>query len=430
MSMPRLFLGSAGRLLVLTLGIFLPGPRPAPAAQPGTRPRAGRSRARADLGRRLVLLGFVPPFALLQLVHWVGFLLDELLFRGYRDVAIREPLFVLGVPRSGTTHLHRVLAQDERLVTFSTWECLLAPSVCERRVWLALGRLDRRVGRPLGRLLHWLERRVFGGLAGVHPMSLKDPEEDYFALLPVLATFILILPFPLDPLLWRMGTFDRDMPEPQRTRLLDFYRGCLQRHLYVHGPDKRLLSKNAAFAPLAGSLRERFPDARFLVCLREPAATLPSQLSSVESGVRLFGVLAALPDFRERLAAQLGFYYRNLERALGDLEGARCAWVTMDDLRTDLAGSVAAAYRQLGLPLDPPFRQRLDRAAEQARAYRSGHGYSLERYGLGPAPLGPDMDRLYDSLAARSVLTAGSSPPAPRGPTAPRAGVEGAPVTG
>ena len=170
--MLRLLFFSARRLLRLTLGTLRPGP-----AEP----------TGAFLRRLLVIALFLPPFALIQVVHWIGLLLDEVLFRGYRRVEIREPLFVLGVPRSGTTHLHRVLAQDPQYTTFSTWECLFAPSVAERRLWLGLGWIDARLGRPLGRLFGWLERRAFAGLVEVHSMGLADPEEDYFALMPVLA---------------------------------------------------------------------------------------------------------------------------------------------------------------------------------------------------------------------------------------------------
>ncbi|MGE5154787.1 MAG: sulfotransferase [Bdellovibrio bacteriovorus] len=394
--MLRLFVTSAGRLVRLALGALRPGPSARPAAA---------------LRRILVIAGLLPFFALLQLVHWVGFLLDELLFPGYRRVAVREPLFVLGVPRSGTTHLHRVLAQDPQYTTFSTWECLFAPSVTERRLWLGLGWVDARLGRPLGRLLDLLEQRVFGGMEQVHSMRLRDPEEDYFALMPVLACFILILPFPADPYLWRMGRFDRDMPADERARLMAFYRGCLQRHLFVHGPDKRLLSKNAAFAPLAGSLRDHFPDARFLICLREPGATLPSQLSSLEAGVRLFGVLDAVPDFHERLARQLGFYYENLELALGELPGGRCAWVTLDNLKSDLKEALTRVYGQLGLALAEPFREGLAREAERSRSYRSAHQYSPEQYPRAAGTPDPGLEQIYARLAARSLT------PAPPGQT-------------
>lgn len=396
--MLRLFLSSAGRLLLLTLSLFRPGPS---------------ARPLAFLRRLLIMAGFVPLFALLQLIHWVGLLLDEILFRGYRRVAVHEPLFVLGVPRSGTTHLHRVLAQDPQYTTFSTWECLFAPSVTERRLWMGLRWLDARVGRPLGRLLDGLEHRIFRGMAQVHSMGLRDPEEDYFALMPVLACFILVLPFPMDPYLWRMGTFDRDMPAAERNRLLAFYRGCLQRHLYCHGPGKRLLSKNAAFAPLAGSLREAFPDARFLVCLREPAATLPSQLSSVDPGVRFFGSLEAMPAFRERLAAQLGFYYENLERALGPLPEDRCAWVTMDALTAQLRETLRLVYDRLGLELPAEYEDWLVEEAARSRGYRSGHRYTLDQFGLTQAGLGPGPDQLYARLAERALR------PVPRAATQP-----------
>jgi hypothetical protein len=184
---------------------------------------------------------------------------------------------------------------------------------------------------------------------------------------------------------------------------MTFYRGCLQRHLYAHGPGKRLLSKNAAFAPLAGSLRETFPDARFLNCLRPPTETLPSQLSSVESGVRFFRVLDVTPDFRERLALQLGFYYENLERALDDVSDNRCAWVTMASLKADLATSLWAVYAQLGLGLEAGFREYLALEAQQSRGYRSGHRYSLDQFQLSPEILGPALMQVYGRLAKRAL---------------------------
>ena len=99
------------------------------------RPYPGVAR---HLQRLLVVALALPPFACLQLLHWIGFALDEILFRGYRDIEIRQPTFVLGVPRSGTTFLHRLLAHDPQFTTFSTWECFFAPSISERYVCLEL----------------------------------------------------------------------------------------------------------------------------------------------------------------------------------------------------------------------------------------------------------------------------------------------------
>ena len=75
--------------------------------------------------RRLMLL--LPAwclFGVLNTLHWIGFVLDEVFFRGYRDVTVQRPIHVVGVPRSGTTHLHRILAHDRAFTSFTLIECV------------------------------------------------------------------------------------------------------------------------------------------------------------------------------------------------------------------------------------------------------------------------------------------------------------------
>jgi hypothetical protein len=368
----------------------------------------GQSRLRVR--RVLLMLAFLPVLAVAQLIHWLGFLLDEILFRDYRKVRIREPLFVLGVPRSGTTKLHRVLAEDARFTTFRTWECLFALSVTERRFWLGLAALDRHIGRPLGRIVTWLERRVFASLDDVHPMALTDPEEDYFALMPIFSCFILVLPFPFSRHLWRMGRFDDQMPATERERILDFYERCLQKHLYVHGPDKRLLSKNAAFAPLAQSLVARFPDARFIGCLRDPVETVPSQLSSIGPGLAFFGVPADSAVVRERMIDQLAFYYENLAKAFGRLPDSRGAWIPMARMKSGIASTLTAVYAQLELPMTEAFAATLTAEDQRTRSYRSSHRYHLDQFGLDPSQLHRRFTAAYAIPALGRQSRAGAEP--------------------
>lgn len=378
----RVFLDSSVAFWTLTLRTFLPW----------------RGQPRPSAKRLLIMAGLIPVFALVQAIHWIGFLLDELLFPAYRRVEVREPLFVLGVPRSGTTHLHRVLAEDEQFTTFSTWECFFALSVSARRFWMGIGWLDARLGRVLARLLGLLERHAFSALDDIHSMRLSDPEEDYFAFTPALACFILMLPFPHSERIWRMGTFDRDCSPGERERLMRYYYRCLQKHLYVHGPERRLLSKNAAFAPLATSLRESFPDARFILCLRPPSETIPSQLSSIEGGITLFESDRIMPDLRERLRDQLAFYYRNLYQSFVHHPGARCVWVTMNDLKQDLGSSIERAYQHLGFSMSTTYQHRLHARQRHSRTYRSAHHYSLEQYALSSESIEQQLGALYDEL--------------------------------
>lgn len=338
------------------------------------------SSARRSFGRVLMMLLFLPLFGLLQLTHWIGFLLDELFFRGYRKIEIREPVFVTGVPRSGTTLVHRTLAVDQQFTTLSTWECLFAPSISQRRFIRLVASIDGRVGKPLGRLLKWLERKAFGALDDVHDMSLADAEEDYLVFLPVMSCFILVVPFPYSNWLWDIGQFDRRVDPAWRKRLLTYYRRCVQKHLYASPPGKRFLSKNASFSPLLGSLFSEFPDARFVFCLRDPLEVVPSQLSSLRGGMALFGNDPYDAGFRDRIIDQLAYYYRNL---IGTAipEDQRVS-LNMSQFKTDLASGVEAIYAGLGLALPGDYRARLGSLADDARQYASAHRYRLDEFGL------------------------------------------------
>lgn len=295
----------------------------------------------------------LPLFLVAQCLHWLGFAADELFFRGYRNVPVLRPVFVLGVPRSGTTRCHRLLAEDPRFTTFSTWECLFAPSISERYLIRALAALDRRLGAPLHAIISRLERRLSRALDEVHPTNLAAPEEDYLALLPILCCFVLVVPFPQANWLWRMARFDRDLPAAERQRILAGYHRCLQRHLYVHGPDKILLSKNAAFAGMAHSLARAFPDSRLVVCERDALQVVGSQFNALAGARRLCGLSADDPLFRGKLLESLEFYYRNLDALKQALPANRCFTLTAPELARDPEGQRARLYRQLELGASP-----------------------------------------------------------------------------
>ena len=184
--------------------------------------KRGRQLAPLTLRRIGILLFIIPAGIALQIIHWIGFFLDELFFRSYRDVGIKEPLFITGIPRSGTTFVHRTLSRDTaQFTTFRTWEAILAPSITERKVIQAISWCDKRIGRPLHRLLdHWT-RKLTGGFADIHEVGLKSPEEDYLTLLPVGGCFIMVLAFPASRNIWQLGRF-QEIPDDQRATSIIF----------------------------------------------------------------------------------------------------------------------------------------------------------------------------------------------------------------
>lgn len=349
-----------------------------------------------SIKRFLVMAGFLPLFGAVQALHWLGFVLDELFFPGYRTITVRKPVFVVGVPRSGTTFLHHVLAKDQQFTTFRTWECLFAPSIIERKICLGLAQLDNRIGRPLGRLVKGLEKHILGGLEDIHAMALNAPEEDYFVFMPILACFILIVPFFYTESIWRMAFFDRDMPERRKQWIMTYYKRCLQKHLYVHGPEKRLLSKNPSFSSLVGSLNRTFPDCCFICCVRDPMKTMPSQLSSLKSGLKLFGIDPHSEVLKNRMLHVFLFYYDNLMCVLSALPLNRHVFLPIEAVKSDLTRTIGGAYQQLGIPLDLNFIRQLCIEGTNVRSYASRHIYSLEQFGLDERTLRKRFAKVYE----------------------------------
>ncbi len=338
--------------------------------------REGRSM----LGALLIAVAW-PFFVLVQLLHWAGFALDEILFPDWKKVVVRKPVFVLGPPRSGTTHLHHVLAKDPSTTTFRLWECLFGLSVSARRLLLMLASLDRRIGSPAARLGRFLGARFGAGMADVHPLALDAPEEDFLTLLPAMQCFILITVFPNADWLWTTARLDREVAPDERDRLMRFYAACVQKHLYVHGTEKRFLSKNASFSGSPESLLTVFPDACFFACQRDPMATVPSQLSSIEPALRMAGFDGVPVAVRDRLIDLLVFYYRHLADVA---QSCPEQWVTVANqaLHQHLAETVLAGYRRFGLPIGPAFEQALAEADRHSRSFRSSHRYRPADFGL------------------------------------------------
>lgn len=354
-----------------------------------------RGDGRRWRGVIVVLLAW-PLFCLLQLLHWLGFVLDDVLFRGWRRVEVDAPVFVLGPPRSGTTHLHHVLSADRRTTTFRLWECLFGLSVTGRRVLLALGRADRALGRPFGRAGGWLGRRLTGDLAAVHPLSMDSPEEDFLALMPTVQCFVLAVAFPGADWLWRTARLDAAGDDVERRRLMRYYRACVQKHLYVHGRERRFLSKNASFSGMAEALLQTFPDARILACTRDPKKTVPSQLSAIRPGLQAAGFDTVPVWLRDRFVDLLRFYYGHLA-TLAERRPDRVVVVDNGDLHARLEETVKAAFDALDLDVTPQFEARLAAAGEASRGFRSRHRYSLAQYGLSER----DIDERFAGVVRR-----------------------------
>ncbi|MEO1244592.1 MAG: sulfotransferase [Pseudomonadota bacterium] len=338
-------------------------------------------RRRSLKGGLLILLG-LPLFLLWQLLHWIGYLADEIFFRAYRRVEVREPLFVIGPPRTGTTHLHHVLSRDRKRTSFRTWECLFGLSVSARYLILGCMRLHRALGSPFRRIANRLRGGLFARMEDIHPVRLDDPEEDFLALLPVMACFLLLIPLPSARWLLPIARCDSELSRREQQALMGYYRKAIQKHLYVFGKSGQgFLSKNASFPGAVGALLREFPDAKILATVRDPQSVVPSQLSSLRPALETCGFETIPPRLLNDLLALLPYYYMNLKKVAAAFPG-QLAFIDNAAMRQDLTGTLSDALEELGLQPSPELLAGMRTSAADTGTKASGHQYTLEEFGL------------------------------------------------
>lgn len=336
---------------------------------------------------------------LLNALHWLGFLCDEIFFRKYRHIPIKQPIFVLGIPRSGTTFLHRTLAKDSRLTSLTTWQAIFAPSISER---LVLGKLAKLFAK--GKFSNRNDSGFIARMDSIHKLGWDQPEEDFILLWQLQACFLLFLICPNAKHYWKLGTFDASLPRWYRSSVMAFYRRCIQKHLYCEGPEKRYLSKNPSFTPLIGSISEQFPDARIIACYRTPEEAVPSQLSSLIPGLDLLGYRGFPDSIKVRLIDTLTHYY---ELVIQAAESGTALPVAQQALRNDLHNTLVGVYKWLSLsePVVAEQRGIQENREGGSQSNKSKHNYSLAEFNLSSAEIESEFGKLWRKIQVFNNLS-------------------------
>ena len=314
----------------------------------------------------------------LTLLHFCFFFIDELLFLGYRKIQVRAPIFVLGVPRSGTTWLQRVLANDKKLSTLTLAEALFAPSITQRYILKGLSWLLS----PLTILLNRLPFQPLKRMDAIHKIRFSEPEEDFILLIPLHACFLLLLLCPKSKHYWQLARFDAAVSPATQKVIMHFYELCIKKHLYYHGAHLSFLSKNPSFTPFIGALKSQFHDAHIVACTRSPSETVPSQLNSLKPTQELIGIGLKESQFNQLMVDVLLHYYRTIDQNRAEL-----FVVEMQQLNTHLEQTVKKLYSAIGKVYDSEFAAVIKALSEKGRNYKSEHHYDLSAYHITPDEL-------------------------------------------
>ena len=277
-----------------------------------------------------------------------------------RRPEVPTPLFILGHWRSGTTHLVNLLAATGRFAV---------PTPVD--VGLPAERL--LIGRPLEPLLARLVPA--GRWIDAVGVDRTAPQEDEVALANLGAPSFFepyYLPHGFRRR-WHEVVF---LDEAGTRRWLDRAARYYARLALEH-PGKPLLIKNPVYTARLAALAGRFPEARFVHCVRDPFEVYGSTMRFHAKLGAALGLARARPD--ELDACVLETYaemMRRFERDRAALAPERVVDVRYEDLRDRPLATLEQLYAALGLD---GFES--DRAAIEAHLDRVA-GYRAERYAL------------------------------------------------
>jgi hypothetical protein len=245
--------------------------------------------------RIFILLLLLLMLPLLLIWNHIGFWLDDILYPSWKFTQVKNPLFIVGNARSGTTWLHRLLSNDiETFTTIHTWEILFAVSVTWRKMFIFLYNIDYNFGGYIMSLILNCEK-IFIGHISVHEIGLMKPEEDEWLMSHIFLSQLIMFFFPLsgsilNPLVfYDLEQSSNDVyrvPEITRLQIMGYYKQCIQKHIFARfGNDINnniiFISKNPAFTMRISSLRHVFPDCRIVVMIRDPVQSIPSMVSYI-----------------------------------------------------------------------------------------------------------------------------------------------------
>jgi hypothetical protein len=311
----------------------------------------------------------------LMRAHLKGLLVNRLrLVEEWRRAApggpIERPLFITGMPRSGSTFLHELLAQDLENRVPRVFEVMFprAPRVSAKR--------DARIGKAAACL--WFFRRLAPRADSVHPLRAETPQE----CVAIHSHTFLSEEFVST---CHVPSYESFLHATDLTPAYGWERRFLQ-HLQAGAPARQWVLKSPDHSHGLEALFAVFPDARVVQTHRNPVAVLKSSIQLLEVLHGVFARPLSRPDRSLREARLLAdamdsfIRFRQMHRELAE----RFLDVSYGALVADPMATVSRIYRHLERPLTRTAAEAMRRfIATRSRYRKRGRAPTQAEWGLG-----------------------------------------------
>jgi len=294
---------------------------------------------------------------------------------------VAAPVVVVGMMRSGTTLLQRLLAADPRFHCAHGWEVIeVAP-----RLDHCFSGVDPRIAMAETREAK--SRELAPELFAIHPMYAREAEEEIVFLADAFLSHVPESGAHLP--VYRSWIDEQDFtPAYQHLyRMLQFLQ-WQQRRTGVTG--QRWVLKSPAHLGYLDLLRARFPDLHIVHMHRDPRTTIAS---GAGLNATLHAMHADSVDLHRVGAQWLQRMGWTNDRAMAVRDGwrdretgntLRVTDIAFDDAVADPIGQVARVYEAFGLPLTAEAETAMRRWLAERPREAPRPPYDLADYGLRP----------------------------------------------
>ena len=329
-----------------------------------------------------------------------------------REVVVR-PVFIVGINRTGTTYLHRLMSRDERFWVLRLYE-YGEPVLSMAEYATVAGTLDDPRRERTEEMLQASE--IVKALEGIHDFNIDEPEEDFPIFRMAFAAWVSTVRL-------HLPEFGRWLTTTGSRKAYAFHRRVIQQYSWqrrIRKPEFRgqWLFKMPFHLMELESLLETYPDALFIQTHRAPNKFMGSWNSLV---ARVRSIASEPLPAYELGAAQLEFMSGMMEKAVRFREThpeLEHRWIDVNyvDLVEDPLAVVHGIYEHFNWPLKRAAVTAMDhwllRQVERRRT-ESRHRYDLADFGLTPEDINTAFagyeEFLTRSGIRRSSLRSGST---------------------
>lgn len=279
---------------------------------------------------------------------------------------------IMGLPRTGSTMLHRLLATAPDMNAIKWWETQnYAPFKGEER-----GKPVER--RKMAVFIQEAMLKAVPELTSIHPFSIEEPDEEVIIMdqvfIGTMAGASMYVP--------SYGTWLETADQRPAYRDLRTVLKYLQWQ-DVSRPGKRWVLKTPSHLSAPEALLECFPEAVLITTHRDPLQTIPSYCSMVDSLYRLASPNISKQEVGAFTEKTWAGYLNNFAALRKKMGPERFLDVKYEEQIANPLKQVETVLNRVGVAMNPKTEQIMkDWLEENAREKRAAHKYDMKDFGI------------------------------------------------